>query len=264
MKTNLQIAFTISVYHSYFKDNICSCISLIPGAVTKSLLKRFDCKYNNPLNKFGFYCNCNSPISAFLNYIRKTTGTDYFDFEINTDDQNFNYFTDLPVNWVGQLIFDTRSADNRFEKNILSLREKLSTGNNTNSLGILKIRFDDIIRYSSERTAAQFEIRFSSRSTQWQYFIINKSDAQVQNPVIGKADTRFTGPESVTIKTGEQALLFTSGKKLFPLMQYPGQTFSLVGNKTIIKTLPCPDPAMFDFVDVGGVRQVSSPMYVFI
>ena len=278
MKSNLQIAFKVGIYHSYFKASICSCISLTPGLVTKSLMKRFDCKHNSVTNIFEFYCNCNGAIPVYLNYIKQTTGIDYFDFGINSTDQKFNYFTELPLNWIGQLAFDTQAPGNKFEKGILSLNEKLSEAGDTNNLGILKVHFDDIIKYSKEKAGARFEIRFTTRSTQWQYFVINRSDTQLQNPVIGKAGITFTGPENVTIKTGEQALLFTSGKKLFPLLQDPSQTFSLMsrpvagsnddqaaaGNKTIIKTLPCPDPVQFDFADVGGARQVSSPMYVFI
>ena len=99
------------------------------------------------------------------------------------------------------------------------------------------------------------------------------------NPSITSKDgISFTGPASVTIQSGQQALLFSSGESLIPLSQQPKQRFDLVDNpapdnqqgqkrnspKIIYKGLPNADPKFYGITEVNGSSQVTSPMYVYV
>jgi hypothetical protein len=274
-QSNFQIAFSVEVFHSYFKENICNCLHFSPGPATRKLMKRFDCITNNKIGGFDFYTNSTGDAVSFFKYIRQTTNESSFDFDIQTDDSRFNCFTELPVDWVGQLNYDTNDGANKKEKGSIQLTAKLSEKMSSPALGNLVVRFDDIIN-TADKSYPVFTIRFSARSTQWQYYVINQSELPLDNPAIGKADIVFTGPEIVTIKSGQQALLFSSGSRLIPLAQVPGNMYSLINNsgsendsirngaKTIVKRLPFPDPERFDFIRINDIKTVSSPMYVFI
>lgn len=273
-------AFMVTVYHPYFKDGRCNCLSFTPAPETRTLLKRFHCFFENTGNHFRFYINAPESISAILSHIENATGISHFTFEIRTADPAFCHFTNYPTGRAGQLMFDTHDEANVWEDAVLHLSEKQADTPDTGLIGMLRVHFSDIIHYSSTRGFAEFAIRFKQRSTQWQYFIINKSEYPLGNPVVTATggDIVFTGPEMVVTRAGQQALFFSSGEYLIPLTEQAGQTFSLssissyrqgqtglpVSGKTIIKTLPRPRPGQFGIVEVKGEQQFSSPMYVFI
>lgn len=271
MKTKLSIAFSITVHHAYFKDGICEGVNISPGPLTQQLLKRFGFRYTVNKNVFAFFTNQPSRLRQLLDHISRTVGISYFDFKIDTNDPDFNFYTELPLNRTARLTYDTGERSNHFEKNVLRLEGKMVDDPMVDSIGSLKIHFDDILKYAATG-GTNFGIRFDVRATQWQYFIIAKNDVHLPNPVIHEKDITFTGPEPVFIKTGQAALFFSSGKKLIPLMQYQVKRFSLTCAKEkgaalsqiIIKPLPCPRPSHFDLVEVGGAQRMASPMYVFI
>jgi hypothetical protein len=280
IRSNFQMMFKVEVFHSYFEQGICNCLRFKPGATTTGLLKRFDFKIRNKINGFDFYSNSRYTITAFLQYIQTSTNQTFFDFEIESNDPNFHLFTELPVDWVGQLFYDSQASVNMHQDGVVELGQSLSENANITSLGNLTVHFDDILKFGPGNKCAQFAINYKARSTQWQYFVINKSSIQLNNPAIGgKADIGFNGPENVTIENGERAILFTSGDNLIPLSKVPTYKFDLVnrpalnGNdppkrasapKIIFRGLPNPDPKRIGIVNVNSINQVSSPIYVYV
>lgn len=141
-------------------------------------------------------------------------------------------------------------------------------------LVLLTIHFADIIEQAAG-ACAQFAIRYAARATQWQYFVVNKGALKLDNPAItGKADINFEGPESVTIPSGQQAMLFTSGGNLIPLSEHPRYKFDLVNNpagattrpaaRTIVRGLPGPAPWRIGSTLIGANNQCISSMYVYL
>ncbi len=261
---NYHIVFKVSIFHSYFENNSCTCLSISPKPATAFLLKRFGFIIRNTINGIEFYSN-SSNVTDLLTYIGKTTALTSFDFELNTATTNFNYFTDLPMNWIGQLAYDTQSKLNQQEQDVTCLVPQLNSEVYQPILGALVIHFNDLIKSGSNKTPVQFAIKYKARATQWQYFIINKSAIKLDNPkIIGKSGFEFEGPQNVIIETGEKALLFSSNKNLIPLNILPAYKFDLIDSqipvKTLIKGLPNPE--------AGGLRSdnksVSSPMYVYV
>ncbi len=280
IRSNFQIAFKVEVLHSYFEKNICNCLRFKPGAITARLLKRFDFRTRNKINGFDFYTNSRDTIAAFLQYIQTSTNQTFFDFEIENNNSNFHLFTELPVDWVGQLIYDSHADSGVYDGGVVQLGQNLSKNENPACIGNLTIHFDDIVKYSYDNGYAQFAITYKARSTQWQYFVINKSSVLLSNPAItGKTDIGFNAPEDVTIENGQQAILFSSGNNLIALSEVPNYKFDLVnrpalngndppkkvsGPQMIFKGLPNPDPKRIGMVKLNNTNQVSSPIYVYV
>lgn len=280
MQSSFKIAFNVAVAHTYFDKGICNCLQFVPGAGTQKLLKRFGFIVRNKINGFDLYSNSASEPSALLNHVNKVTGQNSFVFKIRTNNSSFNYFTDLPLNWGGQLVYNSQSTVNVSASNIVQLKETTSEDIDTTCIGTLTVNFDDLLKYSSASGFAQFQISYKARSTQWQYFVINKSALALGNPaIVGKSDISFSSPSNVTIDSGQQAMLFSSGNKLIPLSEIPQYKFDLVNNpasnggespakstsvKTIFKGLPNPDPNRIGIVSIDNQQQVSSPMYVYV
>lgn len=275
-QTNYQPVFKVEVSHTYFDKNICRCLCFKPGPVTSSLLSRFGIRKRDNMNGFDLFINSRTPLPEFLGYISNTTGSSFFDFEIETIAPAFNLFTELiPTNWVGKLVYDSGSELNTNENGQILLGASLSPGG-TSFLGSLTIHFDDIIK-TANQGFAQYAISYTARATQWQYLVINKSAVQLDNPAIsGKAGINFIGPQNVTMDNAEQALLFTSGDNLLPLSEVPKYKFDLVNNtarqtgqkpssaKVIFKGLPSPHPSRIAFDKAGNTGRIVSPMYVYV
>jgi len=279
IQSNFKIVFRVDVLHSYFEQNICNCLQFVPDGATNQLLKRFGFRIRNKVNGFDLYIDQGSDLTSFLNYVAEISGQAYFDFWIDTNNLKFNLFTELPVNRHVQLIYDSHAEANSYEQNIIQLGEGFSEGNGNSKLGRLVVHFDDLIKRQANKGYVQFCINYKARSTQWQYYFINKSSVQLSNPAVtSKTGVYFGSPANVVIESGQQAILFSSGSNLIPLSQVPKHKFDLVNNptttgtetskqstntKTIFKGLPTPDPMRIGF-NGNNEDLLSSPMYVYI
>jgi hypothetical protein len=277
MQSNFKIAFDVEILHSYFQNNSCDCLQLIPTGSTSVFANKYGFRFNEKTNGISVYFSSENSLAAVFNYITSVTGSSCFEFDMVSTDSNFNNFTDLPIDWLGQLIFDSRSSSNSFANGTLLLGETMLAMESPTSTGSLKIHFDDILNYQDKNGASHFRLQFNARSTQWQYYVINKSSLLLENPaIVGKSETGFTGPENVTIQSGQAALFFSSDT-LLPLSEVPDTQFDLVNNpdasmptakknkaRIIFKGLPNPGIKHLGVTTSEGENLISSPMYVFI
>lgn len=266
--------FGLAVYHTYFTNDICTCLEFTPDGPTSLVLERYGFKMRQGVNGFDFFFNGTGSASGILDYVGRITGQNYFEFNITSTNEAFLLFTDLSVDWLGQLEFISNSPSNQSVNGAIVLGEILSPAALVSDPGVLRIYFADILA----NNYPSYEIRLNTRSTQWQYYIVNRSEAVLDHPAIsGKPAAGFTGPENVTIPTGQQAMLFSSGD-LLPLSEVPKYKFDLVNNsatenpsssqkksgKVIFKGLPNPDPGNVGIVMINGQKQTASPIYVYV
>ena len=262
--------FKVSIFHSYFENSICNCLSINLKPDAAFILKRFNFLIRNTINGIEFYSN-SSNVPALLNYISESTRLSSFDFELTANNDCFNYFTDLPMNWAGQLEYNSNSKSNLQEEGNIQLVAQLSQSMYQPILGNMVIHFTNIMN----NVPAQFTINYKARATQWQYFIINKSAMKLDHPkIVGKSEIEFEGPQNITIETGEKAMLFSSNQNLIPLNALPVYKFDLIDSptkeiiknapiKTIVKGLPTPSVAQMGIIK-SDIKLVSSPIYVYV
>jgi hypothetical protein len=272
IKSNNQVMLSAEVQHSYYKDNICTCLQFTPVNQTAGLLNRFGIITRSNLNGFELFVSPGAAgLPALMRYMVKAANQPVLEYQITSTDPYFLLFTELPFGQPGQLVYDTGSANNRFEKECLQLGEQIIKQPGA-GLGTLIVSLDDLLRYGDSSGFTRMRIDFMARSTQWQYYVINRSSVQLDNPAVtAKNRDGFEGPTNVTIATGQQALLFSSGTRLLPLCEEPGYSYDLVNTagksiaaKVIYKGLPTPDPARIGAVTMNGEGRISSPMYVYI
>lgn len=275
IKSNYTRIFSLAAYHTYFENDICTCLQFTPDGTTTVLLERYGFKMREGINGFDFFFNGTGSPAGILNYVAKVTGQNYFEFTITSTNEAFLLFTDLSVDWLGQIEFNSASPSNQTTNGTIVLSEILSPCALASDPGVVRIYFADIL----SGNCPAFEIRLNARSTQWQYYIVNKSALELDSPAIsGKPATGFTGPENVTIPTGQSAMLFSSGD-LLPLSEVPKYKFDLVNNsaaanpssaqiktngKVIFKGLPNPDPGNVGIVMINGQKKTASPIYVYV
>lgn len=264
MQSNYRQVFGLRVLHSYFENAVCRCLQFNAAADTASLMKKYDCRMRRTINGFDLYINTPSSNADFFNYVQQVTGQTFFEFDISSIDPHFVFFTALPVNWRGGILYDSGDAENKNADNGVQLHAQFS-GNATAAVGSLRVRFDDVVK-----EVMQFQISFDARSTQWQYFVINKNGVVFDAPAIARSAFEFSA-QQVVIDNGEQATLFSSGDNLIPLSEVPKYKFDLVNHsqnsrapRILFKGLPNPDVKRTGIVRVNGQQEYSSPMYIYL
>ncbi|WP_428232583.1 hypothetical protein [Flavobacterium sp.] len=230
-------------------------------------------------NGFEVLYNSSVPINTMLDYISKTSSQDYFEFNMQSSNLNFYFFTALPINWFGLITYTSHNNNNNNNNNgTITLLETLETKQSNSFTGNLKIYFEDLKKFLNNSSPVLFEIIFKARETQWYYYVINKNDVLLNNAAITeKGIVQFDGPTKVTLQTGEQALLFTSNNKHISLSEKPKFKFDLINTsgrkelspdninaKIIIKSLPVPDVSRMTIIQNSQGGQVVSPMYIYL
>lgn len=273
--SNYKALFKISITHSYFANGVCRGLSFTPGSLTVQLLNRFTLKYRPVPDGFEWYADTKASAESFLKGLTQASGEFYFEFDMEAVESFYSY-TVMPGEGMQPLLYSSRKA--KPQENGVNLLTPETVAGTGRIFGKLVIFFSDIIKLADKGLPAKFEIAFSAKQTQWQYYIINRSAIVVDNPAItGKPAVRFTGPAGVTSPSGEQAMLFTSGNTLLPLSEKPVYSFNLVsasGNNSqagdkpperiIYRGLPNPVPGHTGHAIGDDPGVLSSPMFVYI
>ncbi|MEP5341087.1 MAG: hypothetical protein ABJL44_10845 [Algibacter sp.] len=273
IKSSFSEIFSLEVLHSYYQGDICKGLSYNPILTSEDLMKRFSFKQRLTDTGFSFYTNSDS-IAQLLNYITHTTGETSFEFEVTTEDPHFYQFTDLPINQIGIIKYNSGSISSVSETNEIVLKSEFVPVLETNILFNITINFEDLIALNNKQDMTYYQIQFEARSTQWKYYILNNS-AQFfgQLSINGTSEINFEGPEDVMLQNGENALLFSSGDALLALSEIPKYSFNLISttkksdanrSKIIFKGLPNPNPNTLEIVTDKATPLVASLMYVYI
>lgn len=271
--------FSVVAYHTFFDNQKCNCLHFKPNKKTETIMRKFGFKTDSLSNGFELFTNTQTTLAYLLDYISKTTFQNYFEFEIKCSNPSFTLFTDMPIQWLGQITYSSQDSKNQSDNGIISLNQTLETKPISTHFGILKIYFDDLQKNPDiSTTPTQYKISFEARATQWQYYFINRNAVPLDNPSITqKGSIQFEGPQQVTIQTGEKALLFTSTAANIQLSEKPKYKFDLINKsdteksnqnsskgKIIFKGLPIPDVSKIGIINSNEKSQVTSPIYIYL
>ena len=263
MQSNYIKVFSLDLTHSYFKNNIDAIFTLTPSTATQTLIDQYNFKLIQNKNSFQFYANTNNSISDLLNYISQTIDTNSFTFDITINNSEFYLFTELPINFIGKLMYSSNDSLNKIEGETIILQQRLTQEAIQGNAGSIKLLFSDL----QNITPTNFKISFEARATIWQYYIINKSRLNIDNLQIrSNSNIQFSESKKVTLPNDEEALVFTS-KSLITLSNTPQHKFDLItgsNEKTIFSGLPIPNPAQLMSSQNQEDLKLYSPIYVYI
>jgi hypothetical protein len=266
------LLFDLQVKHHYFESGDCEGLIFSGLGKTLALIKNYSFKIVSSTAGFTFYANSDFSNKDFLTYIESVSGATSFEFSATTLNTNFYRFTDLPVNELGLLVYD---SDNGIvdDKESILLKEGFEQRTNVNKLFKLSVNFKDIIK-SNKNSSLHYEIQFKPRSSQWKYNIINNSKQLIDGLSIKtSSNIRFNSGEKIILKNGQEATCFSSKGNMIPLSESPQYEFDLettttkLGNnrtKTIFKGLPYPNPSQIEINQMDGKELISSLIYVYI
>jgi hypothetical protein len=277
MGTPYKIAFSVAVKHSYFTSGACTCLAFSATEASGKLMAKYGFLVNPLHNGFQLFTNSSQPLNDYFEYIYKTSGLHYFEFEIQNLSPSFYLYTDLPLDQNGLLSYSSHQLISQ-QDNVLKLRGTFEAQRARPVFGSLKVYFDSIDQLTGTEQPCELELDYTARSTSWQYYIINKSGLTLANSTItGKSDIVFEGPLVSVLQNGEEALRFSSGDHLIALHEKPLVNFDLVskkegnGNsgrstssKLIYRNLPGPSVNNLSMETVNGKTLITSSIYVYL
>lgn len=102
MQTNFQILFSVRVTHKYFENDVCNCLQFSPKGTTENMLTKHGFKLRKNIDGFDLFSSSDIAGSDLLNYLKATSGRDYFDFDINNTNFNFVFLLNFLLTGYGK------------------------------------------------------------------------------------------------------------------------------------------------------------------
>ncbi|MDR3705688.1 MAG: hypothetical protein P4L28_07280 [Paludibacteraceae bacterium] len=252
----------ISIYHSFFKNNECKNLSVIPSGDTKTVFHKTDLIFNTTGNKNTVYYNADF-IESLLAY--KNDDIKLF-FKLIKTDHSFSACTELEPMQGKILYFDSSSTRNIEDQLYLNSSEFVTANDSKDvndelfnnvltrvervklPVGIICINLSDLILNDNlTDNKNHYAIQFKARQTYWRYNIIQTNNNPFHNLIIkdNRQNIEFSENESVKLSNGDQANRIISTQPI-PHCQYQDQQFDLVGIKDnqetiLMKQLETPD-----------------------
>ncbi|AXG69266.1 hypothetical protein KORDIASMS9_01486 [Kordia sp. SMS9] len=271
MNTTYTLLFNVSVSHSYYASNVCECLLYEAAAETQATFQKYGLTIRKTNDGFEVYSTTNQSLETYLNYISQVSGQTAFEFLGRTTDQNFYYFTDIPMNEVGVLTFTSDQTNSDASNNSIMLKETFVQKAATQHALQLTIKFEDLIQAKKTNDPIAYSIQLQARQTQWVYYIINKSNQEYNQLEIQSTDAaiQFTAAAEITLQNGDIALPFSSQIQI-PLTNEVTHQFNLINTKKtisgerkeiIFKGLPIPNPQNLQTQDD---HTIASLVYLYI
>jgi hypothetical protein len=195
-------------------------------------------------------------------------------FQLSFDVARFAAMTELPPEWHGQLELSSRSGVR--DGPVVRMAPVFTDGvvHRGGVAGIVSVYLDDLLAHGGQDVC--YVTAFTARRLHWLYYLINRSQVRLKNPVIrDRQDFIFDGPEKIMLPEGEPALCFSSGAAVFPLRQKPVLVFDLMARlgdqewapdteHCLISGLPAPAVGQLDMKWVAEKPYVFSAMHVYL
>ncbi|WP_422360458.1 hypothetical protein [Reichenbachiella sp.] len=268
--------FSLTIEHTYFHDNMCAWLQLLPHESTQNAMQRFGLKLSENQNVYTLYGRFESAADS-LAYIQKVSDQDSLDFNVVSSRTNLSIITDLPLDWNKTIAYDTSHTENTSDDEIREITARYENSLDGLSFACLSVRFEDLINLHQASKEVNFCIRFKARQARWNYFIVNRNGIRLDHPKItGKENVLFKGPIGVRLDNGQNALKFTTGEKMLPLSDVAQYKFKLINEnsratgikgtsgKVVFDGLPTPNPNKLEIETIAGKNVAVSSMYVYV
>ena len=247
--------------HAYFENKPHSFLRCSPSQATIALLARHAFILRQVQNGVQLYAETEASYDAYFDERAP------LDFNIASTDPNFFNYTKLPTDFQGLLVYASEDELNQSNNESVTLHPRFVDQPDALKLGTLQIASASIKASFDTNSPGQFEIRFETRHTLWQYHIFGHGISQLNiRSIDGAADIPFSKAVETTLANGQNAWQLTSEfaiplgiiKPKFQL------TYTDIATTTKTVVLPNADPAKLAMTEINGEKRIVSPLYVYV
>jgi len=273
---NYNPIFRVDIKHSFFTEGNCNCFDVALSKSTRLLTQQYGFKFEYTNGSIVCYSSESTNSVALLKYL-KTKAVSFFDIKVGVTDDNFFNYTELPLNWLGVLCYDSEFEKNISEHQYAILTPEYRDSSDLQYLLTIRIHFDTLLNSCNHKEhRSEFRIEFKSRKSIWEYFVVDRTSVvSKETEIISESDVTFN-KSAVMLFNGQLATKFASDTTI-KLSQSPKYQFRLVNinSKTtglngepntdiIVPCLPSPSTSTINIMDFKGKKTVTSPMYIYV
>jgi len=277
--------FQLRFAHQYYRNGYPYALAVAPASESLKIMNAAGIFCKSLPDGLIVFCDIRGESKPFLESLVSKYEDICFDFLFSFGDAAFDDVTEgLPSKLSFREYKSDRTEKNEAGERVLveSLEERsLDQGNAAGSVAVKK---DQIFSSDFELVQPTFLIDLKVRSTAWRYRIVNRSKVEIGNPSVTCDDGfTFDGPDIEENPDGLEAMIFSSGERMFQLSEESDHRVSLHDKVSIseeregrfgmtkpfplVAELPLPGPtnlALETKNGVGGETRFVSEMYVYL
>jgi hypothetical protein len=264
--TQYQQILNLEVQHEYFEDDPNNDLIITPDETTQRWLQSQGMVFSQQGNK-GYLL---MPENRGFDEIENELPDSPLIWHITSNDPSFVYYTDLPLDQLGQLVFSNEDTPAGMDQGPELEKTFISSADTRGVLVVIQINLDKAVREKSSHFLAKLQVR----STRWKYYIINSSGQNFgQLQLQGAGQELFEGPIATTLINGDSALLFDSGDNRIPLKSNTPLDLSLSAtldnnglpvSTKLIDHLPGAQPDILQPPEEPAQKYYCSAIYVYL
>jgi len=262
---------SISLFHSYFNDGKAKALKLQPKESTKNILQKCNLVFRQEKNVFILYRKEETNINDLLTTIIDENDIEFLEFEIHSEDNDFQNYTDIPLYWKGEFMFLNKSDKNKVGDNSIILEPNKVNDVEVDYIGVVMLDVREMF-HQVQSENANFEIYFEARKTQWNYFVIHQNPEDIL-AIKSDSGIDFSGPTAFTLPDGSRASKFSSGDKLIPLKENYDFNIELLQEQkmqkgdsifnVVIPSLPAANKSKIDLLNSDEGQVFTSNLYIY-
>ena len=266
MTTQYQQILSLGIHHEYFRDDTTHSLAIAPDEHTQKWLQRQGMVFSQQGNTGYVLAPGNIDLEETLREIPDFSLV----WHINSSDPHFIYYTDIPLDQLGQLVFSNLDTSVGTDQGIDLEETFVSSTDTRGTLVVVRINLAKAFR----ENPVHYQVKLKTRATRWKYYIINQTGQTFSNLQLQGADQGlFEGPITTQLINGDSAQLFDSGVHLIPLKSGTSLNLSLAGtlennglsaSTILIDHLPNARPDSLHLSEETGQKKYHSAIYIYL
>lgn len=241
---------SVEINHEYFPNGVFRDLKVVPDQKTQIFMWNAGLLFQPVESGFEVY-HTDSFTADYVKELTDFLGDYYLRFNLFTSDQNFIYFTETALDQLTLHCFSNKNLAGADGSDMLATLQA-NIGMN-GSLGYVDLHLDEF-RSGSSLDAKDYQINFTARDAQWNYYLWNTETEASDSLIIEDAQgNAFEGPVKEQMPDGSTAIRYSSGTQCYPLRQKPEaycklkkvsqQGSSQVEEDVLVEQLPAASPA---------------------
>jgi len=249
-------------------------VRLLPDTQTQQLLMHYKLLPHQQAGKYSLYYMGPNSVEGFLTVFQQALVNHPMTFYLITEGSDFFIISDLPTNWCGQLQYSSQRQASSSNALTLQLSEGLPFIEG--AVGKVEIHAD--LFQPEQALPHHLQIKMKARKTHWNYYIHNRSNVVLNNPMVSNLQgVEFLPGEIVESTKDEKVWLFKSGEMSLPMQEKMEHPFNLVSStrssyqisdddkkRIVVSGLPLPNREMLNITSSKDKEYVCSDMYVYL
>lgn len=268
------VLFYLRISHGWYKNGIVPNLALEADQYTSMIMLRYGLSWHTTVNEFRLHSRQDVDMLTLLTGLAHATDDAPLRFKVIMDYTHMAMITHM---------FSMEKAKLHFSTRFSSIEENVSTGKNSRKLQpqiVNVVNAVEVWLYPSDLVQAfpafDWSIHFDAHALPWAYYIINRSQIKLEQPLIKhKNGLTLLNEKEVYLPDGSLGLRFDSGDVNLSFKEVSTEYFGLYdrinlpfSDQTteicVMRYLPTPKLGELEWSEKKGIACQFAVTYVYV